>query len=141
MLRILAVGFILTALLAGRSMADDSNWSGVGGEPNGVFGYGEKDSIQKIEKDIVSMWTLWDIISSTTWTRYGEPYKSWITLMHFDCSKKREVSIGLKLFAGNMGTGRLIYSDSESKEWKPVKARSIGGRLLQMACKSASHGQ
>jgi hypothetical protein len=115
------------------SYPDAPKWSGVGGDPIGAFGYGDKNTIRHIEDNLVAMWTLLDLI--TPWTRYGEPYKSSASLQRFDCSRKLESSLGLKVFAGNMGTGRVIYSESVPTRWKPVKSDTMMEALLEMACK------
>jgi hypothetical protein len=52
----------------------------------------------------------------------------------FDCVEERSRSLGLKEYSGNMGSGTVVYTNSQVGKWFPVVPGSIGHIVWKVAC-------
>jgi hypothetical protein len=64
----------------------------------------------------------------------GISYLSVKAQHEYDCTKDRERIIALTKFSGNMGTGKVVYKDSDKRKWKPGLPGSASHDLGKLAC-------
>jgi hypothetical protein len=64
----------------------------------------------------------------------GEPYMSQKTQNEYDCKEDRSRILALSLHSGNMGDGKVIWSDPEPDKWHPVAPGRVGEASRKFAC-------
>ena len=52
----------------------------------------------------------------------------------YDCAEERMRRLALTAFSGQMGSGAVNYTDSDTQKWAPVAPRSIREILWKIAC-------
>jgi len=52
----------------------------------------------------------------------------------YDCAGDRHRTLALTKLSGNMGTGKVIVTNSDEQKWEPADTGSIGKRLWRVAC-------
>ena len=87
----------------------------------------------RIDGNRVKMWVLNDY-KKVIAPSYGKPYLSTISQMEFDCKEEQIRGLYFSNYSGNMGSGELIYSDTDSTKWVPVVPRSTGEYVWKFAC-------
>jgi hypothetical protein len=79
--------------------------------------------------------TLWEIKDYNTAQMHdGEPYMSQKTQTEYDCKEGRFRIIALSLHSGNLGGGKVIWSDPDPDNWKPVASGRTGVASRKFAC-------
>jgi hypothetical protein len=52
----------------------------------------------------------------------------------YDCAQERLRLLALVEYSGNIGKGKVVYTDSIEQPWKPVVPRSVDQALWKLAC-------
>jgi len=121
--------FILLFLSNGPAYAE---WVAVGGnEEAGVTVYADLGTIRR-NGNLVKAWHLNDF--KTVQTVNGVSYLSVKAQHEYDCTKNRERIIALTKFSGNMGSGKVVYKDSDTRKWKLGSPGSASHDLGKLAC-------
>jgi len=121
--------FILLFLSGAPAYAE---WVAVGGnEEAGVTAYADPDTISR-KGDLAKMWALFD--SKTTQNIGVGLFMSRKDHREYDCPKERYRVLTFTQFSGNMGSGKLGYSDSDGSNWEPVVPQSMNQTLWKFAC-------
>jgi hypothetical protein len=102
-----------------------------GDDEAGLTVYVDPDSIRR-KGTVVQMWQLYDY--KTVQTVAGDSLLSIKRYNEFDCTEERTRMRAYTWFAGNMGTGKVVYSTTDEQQWEPVVPRSINHTLLKVAC-------
>ena len=97
----------------------------------GVTVYVDPDTIRH-EGDLVKMWELFD--HKATQTIGVGLFMSRKDQCEYDCSKKRYRVLTFTQFSGNMGSGKVGYSNSDGNNWTPVEPESAAQGLWKVAC-------
>ena len=119
----------LVVLSSGPAFAE---WVKVGGNDEaGVTVYADPGAIRR-KANLVRVWHLNDF--KTVQIENGVSYLSVKAQHQFDCTKDRERILALTKFSGNMGSGKVVYKDSEKRKWKPVAPGSVSHDLGKIAC-------
>ena len=98
---------------------------------DGMTTYANPDTIQG-KGDLVKMWTLFDFktpehVADTT-------HLSFKSQDAYDCTRRRSRTLAGTFFSGNMGQGKVVYSNSTKTKWEPVPAGSVSHDLWKIAC-------
>lgn len=64
----------------------------------------------------------------------GKSFLSVVAQYEFNCKDSQSQMLSYVLYAGHMGEGAAIYSNSNTSKWKQVSPDSQDGELLNMAC-------
>ena len=124
---------LLIALLVLSSGPTYAEWMAVGGnEEAGVTVYADPDTIRR-KGSLVKVWHLNDF--KTAQIVNGISYLSVKAQHEYDCTKNRERIIALTKFSGNMGSGKVVSKDSDTRKWKPGTPGSVSHDLGKLACK------
>jgi len=82
--------------------------------------------------NLVTMWQFYDYktVQTVGGIRFLTVKEQW----EFDCAEERRRVLALTEFSGNMGSGTVVYTNSEVGKWQPVAQSSIGQLLWKFAC-------
>jgi hypothetical protein len=129
---ILGFWVLITLLILGSGAAY-AGWVLTSGDDGaGLTVYVDPDSIRR-NGNLAKMWQLYDYKSVQTVA--GDSLLSIKRYNEFDCAEERTRMRAYTWFAGNMGTGKVVYSTTDEQQWEPVVPRSINHTLLKAACK------
>ena len=123
----------LMLLLAVASSAAMAGWEKVGSR--GTTGtHIDRASIRKAG-DIVEMWNLFDFKTARNdYFSPAAPLLSQKVKAAYDCKTEKTRILAISGHAGNMGTGKSVYSVFDVGEWEPVPAGTIVRTLWKTAC-------
>ena len=128
---ILGFWVLITLLILGSGAAY-AGWVLTSGDDGaGLTVYVDPDSIRR-NGNLAKMWQLYDYKSVQTVA--GDSLLSIKRYNEFDCAEERTRMRAYTWFAGNMGTGKVVYSTTDEQQWEPVVPRSINHTLLKVAC-------
>jgi hypothetical protein len=109
-----------------------AEWMAVGGnEEAGVTVYADPGTIRR-KGNLVKVWHLNDF--KTVQIVNGISYLSVKAQHEYDCTKDRERIIALTKFSANMGSGKVVYKDSNKRKWKSGAPGSVSHDLGKLAC-------
>jgi hypothetical protein len=125
---------ILLAVLLLTATSAWAEWVQVSSSPaSGGFDIYVDPSTIRRSGDTVKMWRLFDYKTTRTEGRYR--YLSATAQIELDCKDERERILYFTIYSGQMGTGDVIESISNSRgELAPVSPGSVGEILWKVAC-------
>jgi surface-adhesin protein E len=123
--------FVLITLLLLSSGPVYAEWVKVGETDDGMTVYYDPATIRR-NRNLVTMWQFYDY--KTVQTVAGIGFLTVKEQWEFDCAEERSRVLALTEFSGNMGSGTVVYSNSEVGKWQPVATRSMGQLLWKFAC-------
>jgi len=82
--------------------------------------------------NLVKMWQFYDY--KTVQTVGGNRFLTAKEQWEFDCAEERGRVVARKEFSGNMGSGTMVFTNSEVGKWAPVIPGSIGQAVWEVAC-------
>ena len=122
-----AILILLLAVVSGNAGA---GWANVGSnETTTVY---VDPTIMRRKGNMVEMRYLVDF--KTVQTMAGMSFISTTTQYEYDCKEEQARTLSLSFYAGNMGGGEVIHSDSHPSKWAPIPPGPIGERLRKLAC-------
>ena len=108
-----------------------AEWTRVGG--NDILdSYADLATIRK-KGNTVKMWVLSGYKAAQPFE--GETFLSWKAQEEYDCEEERTRKIYISFHSGNMGGGKVVYSNADASGWEPVPPGSIVESLWKLACK------
>lgn len=123
---------ILIVLLVFSSSPVYAEWVEVSANKTaGVIAYADPGTIRRTG-DLVKMWSLFDL--RTTQTAGSNSYSSIKALQKYDCAEDRSRALAHTKFSGNMGHGKVVYSNLDEGTWAPIAPVSVGQELWKVAC-------
>jgi hypothetical protein len=93
--------------------------------------YVDPDTIRR-KGDLVQMWVQYDY--KTVQTVAGFSYLSEKTQQQYDCAEERYRFLSRTWFSGYMGTGNVVFDNSNESKWEPVAPESVGLTVWKVAC-------
>ena len=84
------------------------------------------------DSNLVKMWQLNDF--KTVQTVEGNSFFSTKKQREFNCAEERTRILSATQFSGNMGTGKVVWHNSDEQKWEPVVLESIGHTLWEFTC-------
>lgn len=117
-------------LLAAVSSSAMAEWVNVGSNENTAI-YVDPATIQRAG-DMATMWHLTDF--KTAQKDMGDKYMSTKDQNEYDCKEAKYRRRASSQHSGNMGSGKVVYSDSYTTKWKPVPPDSGIEILWKFAC-------
>lgn len=121
---------VLMILLAVASNGALAEWKQVGSNENAAI-YVDPSAIQR-KDNLAKMSHLTDFRKPNK--DMGEPYLSTKDQVEYDCKEVKSRRRASSQHAGNMGSGKVVYSDSFTTRWKPVPPDSGVEILWKFAC-------
>jgi hypothetical protein len=101
-------------------------------EETGVTVYADPGTIRRKE-NLVKVWHLNDF--TTVQIAKGNSYLSIKAQHQYDGTEDRERIRALTKFSGNMGSGKVVYEDSNERKWRPIAPETTNQALRKIACK------
>jgi hypothetical protein len=83
-------------------------------------------------RNLVTMWQFYDY--KTVQTVAGIGFLTVKEQWEFDCAEERSRVLALKEFSGNMGSGTVVYTNSQVGKWLPVMPGSMSQTVWKVAC-------
>ncbi len=126
------VRLIVLTLLVLNSSAAYAEWVKVSDRDEaGKTVYMDPSTIRR-NSNLVKMWQFFDYktVQTVGGVRFLSDKEEW----EFDCVAERSRSLGLKEYSGNMGSGTVVYTNSQVGKWLPVVPGSIGHIVWKVAC-------
>jgi hypothetical protein len=82
--------------------------------------------------NLVTMWQFYDYetVQTVGGIRFLTAKEQW----EFDCAEERSRVLALKEFSGNMGSGTVVYTNSQVGNWVSVMPGSMGQAVWKVAC-------
>lgn len=129
MTRLLLIALTLFVLSSGPAYAE---WVKVSdSDETGKTVYVDPATIHR-NSNLVKMWQFYDY--KTVQTVGGNRFLTAKEQWEFDCAEERGRVVARKEFSGNMGSGTMIFTNSEVGKWIPVIPGSIGQTVWEVAC-------
>ena len=124
--------WLLIALLVLSSGPAYGEWVPVAtNDEMGLTVYVDHDTIRR-KGDLVKMWALYDFKNIQTVA--GDSLLSSKIQTEYDCQDERSRQLKGISFSGNMGGGRVVFTESLKVEWRSDAPESIGQGLWKVAC-------
>jgi hypothetical protein len=82
--------------------------------------------------NLVKMWQFYDY--KTVQTVGGNRFLTVKEQWEFDCVEERSRVVARKEFSGNMGSGTMVFTNSQVGKWLPIVPGSIGHTVWEAAC-------
>lgn len=98
---------------------------------DGMTTYANPDTIRR-KGDRVKMWELFDF--KTAEHVAGKSHLSFKMQNEYDCTEARTRRLAGTFFSGNMGRGKVVYSNATKDKWGPVPPGSVNQDLWKLAC-------
>ena len=121
---------LMGLMLLVTATAASAEWTVASGDDE-VIQYVDKGSIRR-NGNLVKMLDLIDF--KTVQTVSGDSYLSDKAQSEYDCKEEKVRTLALIFFSGQMGNGKVVYSDSDTMKWIPVPPGSFGATLWKIAC-------
>ena len=118
-------------MLLVTATAASAEWTRVGGTDEFTV-YADIATIRR-NGNVVKMWNLQDFKTAQKNTHYS--YLSKRMQTEYDCKEEKLRLLAFTWFDGQMGSGKVVYSASEtSMKWDPTQPGSVGETLWKIAC-------
>jgi hypothetical protein len=108
-----------------------AEWVALGEGDSETTVYVDPDTIRR-KGDLVKVWELYDF--KPIRTVVGDSYFSSKAQIENDCAEERRRTLAFTWFSGNMGSGKVVFSESHEGRWAPVAPDTIGLMLWTFAC-------
>ncbi|MEK6670443.1 MAG: surface-adhesin E family protein [Nitrospirota bacterium] len=129
MTRLLLIALTLLVLSSGPAYAE---WVKVSdSDETGKAVYVDPATIRR-NSNLVKMWQFYDY--QTVQTVGGNRFLTAKEQWEFDCAEGRSRVVARKEFSGNMGSGTMVFTNSEVGKWIPVIPGSMGQTVWEVAC-------
>lgn len=122
---------ILAILLLLNTVPSHAEWTWIDKGKPGMTIYVNSDTIRR-NGNLAKMWELFDF--ETAEQMAGIPHLSFKTHSEYDCTEGRTRWLGSTFFSGNMGYGKVVYSNYAQEKWKAVPPESVYYDLWTYAC-------
>ena len=118
---------LMLLVTAGAASAE---WTIAGGNDEFVQ-YVDRATIRR-NGNLVKMWDLMD--NKTVQTDAGDSHLSSKAQQEYDCKEEKSRTLAFTWFGGQMGSGKVVFSNSDPGKWRPIEPGSIGETLWKIAC-------
>lgn len=123
--------FLITLLLLSSGPAY-AEWVKVSeSDEAGKTVYVDPSTIRR-NSNLVKMWQFYDY--KTVQTVGGNRFLTVKEQWEFDCVEERSRVVARKEFSGNMGSGTMVFTNSQVGKWLAVMPGSIGHTVWETAC-------
>ena len=129
MIRLLLIALTLLVLSSGPAYAE---WVKVSdSDEAGKTVYVDPTTIRR-NSNLVKMWQSYDFKTVQTLgsIRFLTAKEQW----EFDCAEERSRVVARKEFSGNMGSGTMVFTNSEVGKWIQVSQDSLGQTVWEVVC-------
>jgi hypothetical protein len=122
---------LISLMLLVTTAAANAEWTTIG-KTNEFTAYVDKTTIQHGGR-FIKMNSLKNLEVPK---RVGDdpPYLSLRAQVEYDCTDKQQRTLSLTFLSGNMGEGKVIFTDPLTSEWTPITPTSFVGIEWEIAC-------
>ena len=129
MIRLLLIALSFLVVTSGPAYAE---WIKVSDtDETGKTVYVDPATIRR-NSNLVKMWQFYDY--KTVQTVGGNRFLTAKEQWEFDCAEGRSRVVARKEFSGNMGSGTMVFTNSQVGKWLPIMPDSIGQTVWNVAC-------
>lgn len=129
MIRLLLIALTFLVVTSGPAYAE---WVKVSDtDETGKTVYVDPATIRR-NSNLVKMWQFYDY--KTVQTVGGNRFLTAKEQWEFDCAEGRSRVVARKEFSGNMGSGTMVFTNSQVGKWTPVVPDSVGQTVWKVAC-------
>ncbi len=122
---------LFTLILTFVSTGAMAEWNFLRNGDGGLKAYADLSSIRKTDNGM----KVWVMVDYTTIQGNGKfKHLSTRVFKEFDCKDKRERSLSVTLFKGNMTDGDITYTTNNSNDWGNVIPNTIDAEYMSIAC-------
>ncbi|MGB2833720.1 MAG: surface-adhesin E family protein [Methylotenera sp.] len=125
-LTILILSLMCSNVMAAWTQLEDSH-------EVGITAYANKGKIRSVGLNKVTMSHLLDFKNKQK-TSSGLTYQSIKQVVEYDCDEEHFRSHATAIFAGPMGSGKVVTSIGYSKQWQPIESNTLEATLWEAAC-------
>ena len=120
---------VLVMLIASPAWAE---WTPI--DNNDEFtSYVDRATIRR-NGNFVKMWNMQDF-KTVRKSASNDSYLSSKAQWEYDCKEERKRMLAFYWFSGQMGSGTVVYSDSDlENKWSPISPYSLGETIWKVAC-------
>jgi len=122
---------LLGLMLLATAGAASAEWTIAGGNDNYII-YVDRATIRR-NGNLVKMWSLKDL-KTLRKIGDGESYLSDKGQHEYDCKEEKMRLLAFTYFSGQMGSGKVVLSDSDPGKWSPIEPGSVAEALWKIAC-------
>ena len=122
---------LMGLMLLVTAIAASAEWTIAGGN-NRYIQYVDTATIRR-NGNLVKMWDLADF-KRLQKSAAGMSYLSDKSQSEYDCKEEKQRMLALTNFSGKMGSGKVVASNYDPSEWRPIAPESIGEILWKIAC-------
>jgi len=123
---------VFITLLVLSSAPAYAEWVEVGGPDDGTYTHYADPTTIRRNGTLVKMWLLEDY--KTIQTVDGKSFLSDKVQREYDCAEEQQRLLAFYWFSGQMGSGAVVYSNTDPSKWAPVMPGSVGQALWKTAC-------
>lgn len=120
----------IAAILALHSICGLAAWEQVGGNDTQVF-YSDRSTIKK-HGSTVMMWSMIDFSKPQYFGKAA--FRSVIRKDEFDCKRDRLRIVAAASYAGQKGSGDVLFNTSEVQDWQYMAPGTISQDWMRIAC-------
>ena len=88
----------------------------------------------KKTKQIAKTWYVTNFLEPQKQSSDGLPYLSMVIQDEFNCTEELVKTLTFNVYAKEMGSGRVIYTESPKANWTPVASGTAAELLKKIAC-------
>ena len=122
---------LMGLMLLMTATAASAGWTDVG-DNDQTIQYVDRETIRR-NGNFVKMWDLADF--KTVRTVAGDSILSQRSQMEYDCLEERYRRLAFTWFDGQMGNGKVVFTNGNVRdEWSPIAPGSSGKILWKIAC-------
>lgn len=122
--------FVLAGLQPVNAVSSDAEWLLIDRNANATV-YVDRGSRQRTG-DMVRLWVLDDL--KIAHTRGADTYFSSLAREEHDCRNERFRLVAVTQFAGQMGTGKVVYERAVESNWASVPKGTLAQSVWTYAC-------
>lgn len=121
---------LLGLMLLVTAPTASAEWTQSGESDNYIL-YVDRATIRR-NGNFVKMWDMSDY--KTVQTVNGDSVLSTKRQSEYDCKDEMLRDHAFTVFSGQMGRGKVVYSNDDTKKWGPIAPESMGEALWKIAC-------
>jgi hypothetical protein len=122
---------LFLALLILSSGPAYAEWIEVTKSADGITLYYDPSTIRH-KGNLVKIWQMYNLGNSETYM--NDSYLSLLVQEEYDCPEERVRILAQTAFAGEMRSGKTVFSTSEEGKWKTVAPGSLHKRMWTLVC-------
>ena len=129
---------LLGLMLLATATAASAEWTRVDSNDE-LIAYVDRATIRR-NGNLVKMWDLKDnkTVEKSAAAGGGFSFSSLPpsekAQQEYDCKEEKSRTLAFTWFGGQMGSGKVVFTDSDPGKWRPIEPGTIGATVWKIAC-------